>query len=229
MPGTYRCECKPGYNLFGGQGMPGFCFPKDMCGEDNGGCEGPCYSKNGEKVCTCQLGLELAADGKHCQDIDECATGAHKCEQTCVNKDPRETGLDYTCECGAGYAVDYRDTYRCVKADEFFSKLGFQMHAVAANMGYGTIVGVIAVATLTAVLAGVAVQRFRMRRVMQDEIHSIMRQYMPLEAENNGMESLLDTGNGSGEDSARIGAFKNKANAQNMGRADSAFHSDSSV
>lgn len=38
---------------FGGIGVPGFCFPKDMCGKDNGRCEQLCYSQNGQPICSC--------------------------------------------------------------------------------------------------------------------------------------------------------------------------------
>ena len=40
----------------------------------------------------CRRGLQLAADGKSCEDVDECAAKTDKCQGQCINKDPRESG-----------------------------------------------------------------------------------------------------------------------------------------
>ena len=42
--------------------------------------------------CNCRRGLQLAADGKSCEDVDECAAKTDKCQGQCINKDPRESG-----------------------------------------------------------------------------------------------------------------------------------------
>ncbi|KAK9804303.1 hypothetical protein WJX72_005862 [[Myrmecia] bisecta] len=192
-PGSFHCECKDGFTLFGGsRGVAGFCFPKDRCLEDNGGCEELCSSHNGEASCSCRAGLRVAVDGKACEDIDECAEHTAKCEGGCENKDPRQTGLEYTCTCEEGTMVDPGNQYNCVKSDAFLTRLGLSnIQTVTQNVGIPTIAGILVAAVLLATLAGYAVHKLRMRRVMQTEIQAIMRQYMPLENEDGGVASLL--------------------------------------
>lgn len=38
-------------------------------------------------------GLELAPNKRNCVDVDECKNGTALCEQKCINKDPRITGM----------------------------------------------------------------------------------------------------------------------------------------
>ena len=47
-------------------------------------------------------------------DIDECAEGAALCDQQCVNKDPRDSGLQYACKCRSGYSIDIEDKHKCI-------------------------------------------------------------------------------------------------------------------
>ncbi len=55
-------------------------------------------------------------------------------------------------------------------------KLGIEssMAGVSAHVGGGTIVGIIVAAACIAVVAGYAVHKLRLRRLMQSEIQSIM-------------------------------------------------------
>ncbi|DBA89887.1 TPA: hypothetical protein ACH3X2_004741 [Trebouxia sp. C0005] len=174
--GSYHCECDEGFNLFGGQGTPGFCYPKDMCGKDNGGCEGPCYSANGTSVCSCGAGLRLADNGKTCVDIDECAEHLADCTQQCNNKDPRKSGVPYSCSCDLGFSLNLEDRHQCVKTSEFLSQMGVSFKAAS----WWSLAAASGAAAVLAILAGYAIQRFRIRQEMHEEIHEIMRQYMPL-------------------------------------------------
>ena len=47
-------------------------------------------------------------------DIDECAEGTSQCDQECVNKDPRTTGLNYACKCRSGYSTDPENQHKCI-------------------------------------------------------------------------------------------------------------------
>lgn len=48
---------------FGGHSQPSLCLPKDMCnGQENGGCEMACLSKNGSAQCTCPMYVPRPAD-----------------------------------------------------------------------------------------------------------------------------------------------------------------------
>ena len=49
----------------------------------------------------CDAGYTLNADGKACDDINECADQNGGCAQTCTNADGT-----YTCSCDAGYTIN---------------------------------------------------------------------------------------------------------------------------
>lgn len=61
-----------------------------------------------------RMGLRLGEDGKRCVDIDECAEGTAPCDQECVNKDPRDSGLPYVCKCRGGYSIDIDNQHECI-------------------------------------------------------------------------------------------------------------------
>lgn len=53
----------------------------------------------------------MNADGLTCRDLDECATGQHVCQHTCVN-----TQGSYSCSCPKGYnqiGDDCQDINEC--------------------------------------------------------------------------------------------------------------------
>ena len=63
----------------------------------------------------CRSGLRLADDKKTCTDIDECAEHLADCAQQCTNKDPRKSGVPFTCSCDLGYSLDLGDRQNCIK------------------------------------------------------------------------------------------------------------------
>lgn len=64
---------------------------------------------------SCREDLRLAEDGKKCVDIDECAEGTAHCGQQCVNKDPRRSGVPFSCACNLGFSLDPEDLSSCIK------------------------------------------------------------------------------------------------------------------
>ncbi|XP_061724560.1 fibrillin-1-like isoform X1 [Cydia pomonella] len=71
VPGSYKCECNPGYKLMP-DGKNCKEVTKNRCKPRNP-CQHKCYDNGGADVqCSCKRGYELMADGKSCQDIDEC-------------------------------------------------------------------------------------------------------------------------------------------------------------
>lgn len=67
-----------------------------------GGCEHFCTnltSAGGGYICTCFQGwITSRADSKRCEDVDECASGVHRCAQLCTNLNG-----SYTCSCRDGF------------------------------------------------------------------------------------------------------------------------------
>lgn len=89
------CNCGEGYNMVDGECVDG-------C--EDYGCEGTCVNlQNDLYVCECPLGMgvQLAADGKSCEDIDECQDFNGQCSHTCVNDQPL-----YHCECPTDMELD---------------------------------------------------------------------------------------------------------------------------
>ena len=48
-------------------------------------------------------------------DVNECTEGLADCEQQCINKDPRRSGVPFSCACSIGYSLDLEDRTQCVK------------------------------------------------------------------------------------------------------------------
>ncbi|XP_045450693.1 low-density lipoprotein receptor-related protein 2 [Melitaea cinxia] len=75
------------------------CLPADK-----GGCEHFCTNltaAGGGYICTCFQGwITSRADSKRCEDVDECATGVHRCAQLCTNLNG-----SYTCSCRDGFRL----------------------------------------------------------------------------------------------------------------------------
>ena len=77
-----------------------FFFPGiNECLVNNGGCQHDCLDKDIGHECRCRIGFKLAADGKSCEDLDDCKEFGI-CSQRCIN-----TKGSYKCECGQGYAL----------------------------------------------------------------------------------------------------------------------------
>ncbi|XP_038137761.1 fibulin-2 isoform X1 [Cyprinodon tularosa] len=133
-PDSFRCECRPGYVLqedgttceretndeenrlkeFDRAGVetpsplppptqPS--VPLNPC-EGSNICEQQCTPVGGRPQCSCFSGFSLRADGRSCEDIDECLS-AHACQsnQRCVN-----TRGSYSCQrlitCPPGYRIN---------------------------------------------------------------------------------------------------------------------------
>ncbi|XP_039591304.1 matrilin-4 isoform X2 [Polypterus senegalus] len=96
-PGSYHCECNPGYKL-NEDGKT--CSAIDLCAEGKHDCEQICISSPGSYSCRCRAGYQLNQDQKSCSMIDYCSFGNHSCEHECV------TVLNgYFCRCHEGYVL----------------------------------------------------------------------------------------------------------------------------
>ncbi|KAG9353419.1 hypothetical protein JZ751_018015, partial [Albula glossodonta] len=120
-PGSYHCECLPGYRL-NDDGKT--CAAIDLCAEGKHDCEQICISSPGSYKCDCLInycsfgnhscqhecvsvlngyfcrcneGYTLQEDGKTCQQDDLCNTVEHGCEFQCVS-----TPGSYFCICPEG-------------------------------------------------------------------------------------------------------------------------------
>ncbi|CAL8103565.1 unnamed protein product [Calicophoron daubneyi] len=103
--GSYTCECGKGYRVDAGD------FRR--CVADTGVCQSQCVRGQGDcdshDRCICRPGFE----GDWCErDVDECRTGTHQCEQTCVN-----IHGSYICRCALGYVVNPKDQRRCLAVE----------------------------------------------------------------------------------------------------------------
>lgn len=135
-PGSFRCECFPGYvlqedaftcvqetvdeenRLKEDDGAEAETTtqppppppteppaPVDPC-EGNSPCEHQCTSVGGRPQCSCFPGFSLMADGRSCEDINECLS-ARVCQlnERCLN-----TAGSYTCQivitCPPGYQIN---------------------------------------------------------------------------------------------------------------------------
>ncbi|KAG6446615.1 hypothetical protein O3G_MSEX004554 [Manduca sexta] len=77
VPGSYRCECNPGYMLMA-DGRNCKKVIRNRCKPHNP-CQHKCNDNGVEVMCSCRRGYELMADGKSCQDIDECQLNLQVC------------------------------------------------------------------------------------------------------------------------------------------------------
>ncbi|XP_037539894.1 fibulin-2 [Nematolebias whitei] len=143
-PGSYRCECFPGYVLqedaftcaqelvdeenrlreddgeettstLAAHYQP--AAPLNPC-EGNSICEQQCTPVAGRPQCSCSPGLSLGADGRSCEDINECLS-PRTCQfnELCVN-----TAGSYVCQrlitCPPGYQINgdiCEDINECVQ------------------------------------------------------------------------------------------------------------------
>eukprot|EP00069_Balaena_mysticetus_P005229 bmy_17796T0 len=106
--GSYRCLCKEGYT---GDGFT--CTDLDECSENLNLCgNGQCLNVPGGYRCECDMGFVPSADGKACEDIDECSLPNICVFGTCHNL----PGL-FRCECEIGYELD-RSGGNCTDVNE---------------------------------------------------------------------------------------------------------------
>uniref|UniRef100_UPI00358F15AE low-density lipoprotein receptor-related protein 4 isoform X2 n=1 Tax=Myxine glutinosa TaxID=7769 RepID=UPI00358F15AE len=69
------------------------------CNIQNGGCAHKCRQSRHGVHCSCHTGYHLTANGKDCQDVDECVEEGH-CSQGCTN-----TAGSFECWCEQGYVL----------------------------------------------------------------------------------------------------------------------------
>lgn len=104
----FKCICPEGMSL-ADDGL--HCTYKDVCDEQNNGCEHICKSEE-DGACACRSGYELAADGKSCVDVNECEIGNGGCHQVCKN-----FAGSYECGCEGGFQLA-EDRRTCIDVDE---------------------------------------------------------------------------------------------------------------
>ncbi|KAK2894364.1 hypothetical protein Q8A67_011593 [Cirrhinus molitorella] len=106
--GSYRCLCKDGFT---GDGF--YCVDTDECAENVNLCEnGHCLNIAGGYRCECDMGFIPTADGKACEDIDECTFA-----DICVNGRCRNIPGLFRCLCDPGYELD-RSGGNCTDVNE---------------------------------------------------------------------------------------------------------------
>ena len=60
-----------------------------------------CFNSEGSYSCSCNPGYRVVASNPtRCEDVDECAGGAHGCSHACTNTDG-----GFRCECPPGFQV----------------------------------------------------------------------------------------------------------------------------
>ncbi|KAK2176552.1 hypothetical protein NP493_656g01018 [Ridgeia piscesae] len=96
--GSYKCECRSGYQL-DTDGRT--CKDVDECRADNGGCSHVCVNSVGSYSCACDNGYKLDSSDLHgCIDKDECSDGTHNCGHICNN-----VVGSFECSCRRGYLL----------------------------------------------------------------------------------------------------------------------------
>ena len=95
--GSFLCSCNDTYRL-GPDGK--HCVDYIKCvSDDDHTCDEPhmvCVNDAGDYHCICSSGFNY--DGNRCQDVDECASGDHDCDQVCNNAQG-----GFICSCEKGY------------------------------------------------------------------------------------------------------------------------------
>ncbi|CAD5124766.1 DgyrCDS13030 [Dimorphilus gyrociliatus] len=97
----YNCTCGANYTLDGQYNcsIP-FSADSDTCNALN--CDHFCNFTNSPTVCACRNGYKLNANGKTCDDINECDENLHKCHS---NASCHNTNDGYNCKCNAGFSL----------------------------------------------------------------------------------------------------------------------------
>uniref|UniRef100_A0A8D0GG69 Matrilin 4 n=1 Tax=Sphenodon punctatus TaxID=8508 RepID=A0A8D0GG69_SPHPU len=117
VPGSFYCECNPGYKLNADrktcslngdkdvcqlciQGASFLSAAIDACADGKHGCEHQCISSEGSYTCRCRTGYFLNQDEKTCTMINYCNFGNHSCQHECVS-----VLNGYYCRCNDGYTL----------------------------------------------------------------------------------------------------------------------------
>ncbi|XP_064411873.1 latent-transforming growth factor beta-binding protein 1 isoform X3 [Latimeria chalumnae] len=95
--GSYQCVCRDGYQQMNSTMCQDIneCLLYEFCVE-----HGECLNTDGSFQCICELGFSLSADGRSCEDIDECSGPGSPCQEEgiCMN-----TLGSYQCNCRDGF------------------------------------------------------------------------------------------------------------------------------
>ncbi|XP_061467717.1 latent-transforming growth factor beta-binding protein 2 isoform X2 [Rhineura floridana] len=123
-PGSYRCHCRPGFELCNGT----ICEDLNEC-LDSGICSpnGECLNSHGSYFCICPLGFSNAGGGVSCQDVDECADQSRCLRGQCLN-----TEGSYSCLCQTGFRHS-QETDDCIDIDECANETLCGPHGFCAN------------------------------------------------------------------------------------------------
>uniref|UniRef100_A0A8C2UHI5 Matrilin 4 n=1 Tax=Coturnix japonica TaxID=93934 RepID=A0A8C2UHI5_COTJA len=106
-PGSFYCECHPGYQLT----MDGkTCSLIDYCSFGNHSCQHDCVSIPAGHRCRCRDGFMLQHDGKSCRAIDLCNGVDHGCEFKCVSS---EDSFHCVCPEGQQLQADGKTCSKC--------------------------------------------------------------------------------------------------------------------
>ncbi|XP_040151178.1 fibrillin-2-like [Anopheles arabiensis] len=97
----YRCECPEGYV----QGQHS-CQEQDECMPGQHDCSHECHNTPGSYRCACPAGLTLSADGKTCDDVNECERETNELDGVCGDLECRNTYGSYKCVCPEGRELD---------------------------------------------------------------------------------------------------------------------------
>ncbi|XP_075122674.1 thrombomodulin-like [Leptodactylus fuscus] len=126
-PGAWNCQIGKGgceHECIDETGMAECRCPSGSeLKADHRGCTKPCDPSPCSQLCVpdppgflcmCSEGYTLGADGKSCEDIDDCAANPNICSQICNN-----TIGSYECECHPGYEKGPHDAHdNCEDIDE---------------------------------------------------------------------------------------------------------------
>ena len=117
-PGSFQCQCKPGYAPSGGA-----CVAVDVCQktlEDGTVTQGTggaltykCnsgFQLKGSPHEVCQPGQTHSPAPRSCEDINECSQSSHGCQHQCIN-----TPGSYRCQCNTNWilASDGKSCFNC--------------------------------------------------------------------------------------------------------------------
>ena len=94
--GSFQCRCGGGQTY---DPITNRCVTPDYCAGDP--CQYRCVSGSSTYHCYCMSGYDLAADGRSCNDINECQSANGGCSHSCINQPG-----SYQCSCNSGYTLD---------------------------------------------------------------------------------------------------------------------------
>ncbi|XP_067018681.1 adhesion G protein-coupled receptor E2-like isoform X4 [Acropora muricata] len=123
---SYNCSCGPTP-----PSVP-LCSGNDTCPIPHGSCQSFCTDSETNchcRECTCASGYSFNESSQSCGDIDECQTGKHDCQHTCIN-----TNGGFQCSCLRGYKLS-SDGKSCVDDDECTKNNGGCEHMCVNNQG----------------------------------------------------------------------------------------------